>query len=43
MDKDAVRKAIKAKRLAKKVTIADVAKTVGKKSDLCGGRTYREP
>jgi len=30
MDKDAVRKAIKAKRLAKKVTIADVAKTVGR-------------
>ncbi|MGQ0812008.1 MAG: cyanase [Nitrospiraceae bacterium] len=30
MDKDSVRKAIKAKRLAKKVTIADVAKTVGK-------------
>ncbi len=30
MEKDAVRKAIKAKRLAKKVTIADVAKVVGK-------------
>ena len=30
MEKDEVRKAIKAKRLAKKVTIAEVAKTVGK-------------
>jgi cyanate lyase len=30
MTKDDVRKAIKEKRLAKKVTIADVAKTVGK-------------
>lgn len=30
MDKDSVRKAIKAKRLAKKVTIAEVAKAVGK-------------
>jgi len=30
MEKEAVRKAIKAKRLAKKVTIADVAKVVGK-------------
>ncbi|MBI4002030.1 MAG: cyanase [Nitrospira defluvii] len=30
MEKDAVRKAIKAKRLAKKVTIAEVAKVVGK-------------
>lgn len=30
MEKDEVRKAIKAKRLAKKVTIADVAKAVGK-------------
>lgn len=30
MEKDAVRKAIKARRLAKKVTIADVAKAVGK-------------
>ncbi len=30
MEKDEIRKAIKAKRLAKKVTIAEVAKTVGK-------------
>ncbi len=30
MEKDEIRKAIKAKRLAKNVTIADVAKTVGK-------------
>ena len=30
MEKDAVRKAIKAKRLAMKVTIAEVAKVVGK-------------
>ena len=30
MEKDEVRKAIKQKRLAKKVTIAEVAKTVGK-------------
>ena len=30
MDKEAVRKAIKAKRLAKKVTIAEIAKTVNK-------------
>ncbi|MCE9537270.1 MAG: cyanase [Nitrospira sp.] len=30
MEKDTVRKAIKAKRLAKNVTIAEVAKTVGK-------------
>ncbi len=30
MEKDEVRKAIKEKRLAKKVTIAEVAKTVGK-------------
>jgi cyanate lyase len=30
MDKEAVRKAIKAKRLAKKVTIADIAKAVSK-------------
>jgi cyanate lyase len=30
MEKDAIRKAIKEKRLAKKVTIAEVAKTVGK-------------
>ena len=30
MEKEAVRKAIKAKRLAKKVTIAEVAKVVGK-------------
>src|SRR5215475_7002845 len=30
MEKDEVRKAIKAKRLAKKVTIADVAKAVGR-------------
>jgi cyanate lyase len=30
MEKDAARKAIKAKRLAKKVTIAEVAKVVGK-------------
>ncbi len=30
MEKDAVRKAMKAKRLAKKVTIAEVAKVVGK-------------
>jgi cyanate lyase len=30
MEKDEVRKAIKAKRLAKKVTIAEVAKVVGK-------------
>lgn len=30
MEKDAVRKAIKAKRLAKKITIAEVAKVVGK-------------
>jgi cyanate lyase len=30
MEKDEVRKAIKAKRVAKKVTIADVAKVVGK-------------
>lgn len=30
MEKDAVRKAIKAKRLAKKATIAEVAKVVGK-------------
>lgn len=30
MEKDEVRKAIKAKRLAKKVTIAEVAKAVGK-------------
>jgi cyanate lyase len=30
MEKDEIRKAIKAKRLAKKVTIADVAKAVGR-------------
>lgn len=30
MEKDEIRKAIKAKRLAKNVTIAEVAKTVGK-------------
>jgi cyanate lyase len=30
MEKDDIRKAIKAKRLAKKVTIAEVAKTVGR-------------
>jgi cyanate lyase len=30
MEKDAIRKAIKKQRLSKKVTIADVAKTVGK-------------
>jgi len=30
MDKEGVRKAIKAKRLAKKMTIADIAKTVNK-------------
>jgi cyanate lyase len=30
MEKDEIRKAIKARRLAKKVTIAEVAKTVGK-------------
>ena len=30
MEKDEIRKAIKEKRLAKKVTIAEVAKTVGK-------------
>jgi len=30
MDKDAVRKAIKAKRVAKKITIAEVAKAVGR-------------
>ncbi|HJT19764.1 MAG TPA: cyanase [Nitrospira sp.] len=30
MDKDDIRKAIKAKRLAKNVTIAEVAKTVGR-------------
>ena len=30
MEKEAVRKAIKAKRVSKKVTIAEVAKTVGK-------------
>ncbi|MBX9659845.1 MAG: cyanase [Nitrospiraceae bacterium] len=30
MEKDEIRKAIKAKRVAKNVTIADVAKTVGK-------------
>lgn len=30
MEKDTIRKAIKAKRLAKNVTIAEVAKTVGK-------------
>ena len=30
MEKDEVRKAVKAKRLAKKVTIADVAKSIGR-------------
>ena len=30
MEKEAIRKAIKAQRLSKKVTIAEVAKTVGK-------------
>ncbi len=36
MEKDEIRKAIKEKRLAKKVTIAEVAKTVGKNPTFVG-------
>ena len=36
MEKDEIRKAIKAKRLAKKVTIAEVAKAVGRNPTFVG-------
>ena len=36
MEKDVIRKAIKKQRLSKKVTIADVAKTVGKNPTFVG-------
>ena len=37
MERDDVRKAIKAKRLAKKVTIAEVAKALGRNPKLRAG------
>ena len=41
MEKDEIRKAIKTKRLAKKVTIAEVAKAVGRNPDVRRSGVYK--